>query len=228
MSNGANVRARTAWMTACAMAVLATSQAATAQVAGPFDLAVIPASPVWSRDVTVPAGEWTLSFWASLDGKDGGTLAALAGKDGDTALVSVAVTGGKPVLTANGQAASGAALRGGGWHRFALVSTAKGLTLSVDGKPAATLAQPLNAQFARLLVGSAPASAAHIAGLRLDAGTYAATATPPNPALIQFAETSPRWPLQVRQMQGQVTPQPASTLPRGAARAIPNAYAIPP
>lgn len=227
MSNGAKLRARTAWMGACALAVLATSQAATAQVAGPFDLAVIPASPVWSRDVTVPAGDWTLSFWASLDGNDGGTLATLAGKDSDTALVSVAVTGGKPVLAANGQTASGTALRGGQWHHFALVSTAKGLTLSVDGKPAATLAQSLTAQPARLLVGSAPAPAARLAGLRLDAGVIKATGAQPNPALIQFAETSPRWPLQVRQMQGQVTPQPVSTLPRGAAPDKPVAKPVP-
>ncbi|MTV39899.1 glycosyl hydrolase 2 galactose-binding domain-containing protein [Duganella radicis] len=54
-----------------------------------------------------------------------------------------------------------------------------------------------------------------VIGSALDAGAVrAAAATPPKDALINFETGSPSWPIQVRQMYGQLAPQDPWTLPK--------------
>lgn len=225
MMKGMKISARAVLATACAMPLLVLANSVFAQGAGPVDLEVIPAAPTWSSDVA-PGSSWTLSFWAALSKNSHGQLVALADPAG-TPIVSIALDGARPVLSAGEDSASGPVLRdAAGWHHFALVATDKGERLYIDGRPAAALARPLASPPARLLVApSANPSgsvAGRIAGLKLEAGAAAeadlrkAAAQAPDPALIQFTETSARWPLQVRQMQGQLTPQPPATLPRSA------------
>jgi len=211
---------------ACAVSWLAVSASAGAQVAGPFDLRLIPAAPTWSSDLSVPAGDWTLSFRAALEAGSEGTLVALG--DETAAQLSLSIAAGRPVLSAGGQSARGGALsKADAWHHYAIVSAGGSQRLFVDGRLAATLTQPLAGAPGKLLV--APSTqpsggiAARLVGLRIDAGAMSpadlrkAATEGRDPALVQFTETSARWPLQVKQMQGQLTPQPPATLPRSAA-----------
>jgi len=224
MTKRTNISARAVFGAACAVSSLAISALASAQVAGPFDLQVIPAAPTWSSDAAFPAGDWTLSFWADLAQDSaqgsGGSLVAIA-DSGGAPLLSLAMVDGKPALVSGGRTAAAPSSRPGGWHHYAIVGGQTGQRLFIDGKPAASLSQPLAGAPARLLVASSQSSTRLIA-LRVDSGAVSqndlrkAAAKASDPDLVQFTETSARWPLQVRQMQGQLTPQPPATLPRSA------------
>ena len=220
------------WMGACAMPALAPGLA-SAQIAGPYNLTTIPAGPTWSQDVAMPAGDWTLAFWAKLDPQTQGIVAALGRPASDTQpaapMLAVAIENTRPTLIAGSRKVSGAALtRPGEWHRYALVSTGGQQRLYVDGRLAAQAPQPQGSAPAALLVSptSTPSGgvSADIAGLRIDAGAADAASlrkdaavSPPDASLIPFVQTSPHWPMQTHQMEGQVTAQDAATLPTSAA-----------
>ena len=87
--------------------------------------------------------------------------------------------------------------------------------IAIAGKPAAQLSIGPRGK-------SASAFAGRVAGLSVSDGAIDAqaaarmAAAAPNDGLINFESGSPSWPLQTRQMAGQVVPQDAWTLPKSA------------
>ncbi len=120
------------------------------------------------------------------------------------------------------------ALKAGVWMHLAAAYNGRQLVLYANGRVVATQDVPYKAKpLAQISMGprdkSAGVFAGRIAGLTasgdvFDAATAARmAAAAPNEAAIAFETGSPTWPLQLRQMHGQVVPQDAWTLPRSAA-----------
>lgn len=224
-------------VSARAMAVVAAgliAGSAGAQVWGPFN-ADLPTGGEAIRQaiggdgaMPVATDRWTLSAWVEPQttprglariagfGTDGGPRRFLALQDGRAALATEA-----------GTLVGGARLTLNRWHFVAASADGGTIRLFVDGRQVAsrTLAAAAVAPVATLAPrsGEDPVFAGRIAGFQLEAGALPAAelrrraATPPDPALIAFTHGSPHWPVQVRQMYGQVAPQDAWTLPRSKA-----------
>lgn len=209
------------------------SAAAGAQVLGPLD-AELPAGGTAIRqafggDTAVPitTPRWTLSAWVEPRDLPRGT-ARIAGFGDDAANRFLALTDGKPALvTEAGSIAGSQRLTAGGWHHIAATADGRTVRLFVDGRPVATrtLASAAVAPVATLAprAGDAPVFAGRVAGFQLEATALTAddirrrAQKAPDPALLAFTQGSPHWPVQVRQMYGQVAPQDASTRPRSKA-----------
>ena len=208
------------------------------QVYGPYN-AEFPAGgggllrplPGLGPDASLPAGEaWTVSGWIQPSESPGAAPAIIAGVGapgaGGRFLVlardGVGVwVGGQPVLAK-------ADIRAGGWRFVAATFDGGRGRLYVDHALVAEAA--LNPTPASAIATLAPRGvdgfapyAGRLAGFSmqrraLNAGDLAAlAATPPNAVLTIFDTGSPHWPVQTHQMFGQVTPQPAWTLPKSAA-----------
>lgn len=217
-----------------AMAISLSATGATAQTYGPFN-ADLPAGGESIRqaiggDAAAPIASesWTLSAWIAPRtiarglvrvagfGGDGGARRMLALQDGRPALVTEA-----------GTIAGGGPLTAGGWHLIAATAEGGTVRLFVDGRQVASrkLASAPVAPVATLAprTDGAPVFAGRVAAFQLETGARSPAelrtraATPPDPALIAFTQGSPHWPVQVRQMYGQVAPQDAWTLPRSKA-----------
>ena len=187
--------------------------------------------PGLAPDVVLPATEpWTLSAWIEPSEIPSGAPAIVAGVGApgaggrflaighDTLGVWV---GGEPVLAK-------VQLAPGGWRFVAAAFDDGHVHIYLDGALVADL--PLSPVSAEAIATLAPRGVDHfapyagrLAGFEmvrkaLPADKLAALAgAKPDPALIAFDTGSPHWPVQVRQMYGQITPQPAWTLPRSAA-----------
>ena len=226
------------WAALCAGAPMPTQ----AQVYGPYN-AEFPAGggglvrplPTLSADVVLPANEpWTLSGWIEPSEIPTGLPALVAGvgepgRGGRFLLLaqdSVGVWGGgKPVLAK-------AALAPGAWRFVAAVFDGARIRIYVDRAlvadaafspaPASALAslaprgvegfQPYAGRLAGFSMQRRALSAADLGALAKQR---------PDPTLISFDTGSPHWPVQTHQMFGQVTPQPAWTLPKSAAAPTP-------
>lgn len=124
---------------------------------------------------------------------------------------------------------SRATLSAGHWHFVAAVSDGNGFSLYLDGKRVASAAAPQVAVAAKMVIAPVAAwpDADHFGGRvagftvqdgALDSRQLAAMAKQlPDPQLTRFADASPHWPVQVKQMAGQVEPQPPATLPMSRA-----------
>lgn len=122
--------------------------------------------------------------------------------------------------------ASSARLQPGHWQLLAAVAQAGTVVLSVDGKAVARGRVPVGALAPRLVLGperqpwpQAPHFGGRIAGFSVQAGAVGAgtladlARQPPDEGLTRYESASPSWPVQTKQMAGQVAPQPPSTLP---------------
>ncbi|ATS64290.1 glycosyl hydrolase [Xanthomonas citri pv. fuscans] len=121
-------------------------------------------------------------------------------------------------------------LRAGAWTQVAAVAQGARLTLYANGRKVASGRVQQTAVAPMLVFGprqQPPAYTHHfggdIAGFAAQAGALDAdaiarlAAAAPDPALQRFEDASPGWRVQVKQMAGQLAPQPAATLPRSTA-----------
>jgi hypothetical protein len=221
---------------------LGSPAASWGQVYGPYN-ADFPAGgggllrplPELGPDVLLPANEpWTLSGWIEPSELPDSAPAIIAGvgapgAGGRFLLLGhndIGVWVGGQVVLTKAQVASGAwrfvaAVFDGG-HVHIYVDRA--LVADVELSPAA--AQAIATLAPRGVDGFAP-YAGRIAGFAMErralsSNELATLATArPDPALIAFDTGSPHWPVQTHQMFGQVTPQPAWTLPKSDAPPTP-------
>ncbi|MBC3375860.1 DUF2341 domain-containing protein [Pseudomonas sp. SWRI92] len=127
---------------------------------------LLPASP--SLGVSA-GGALTFSTWLRME-QGAGEQLLLARRDAGNALL-VGVNQGVPFVEVNGQrAVANQAVALGQWQHLALTADASGLRLYVNGKPAASLAQPLPALQGAIAIGADSPAA-------VEAGAVAPTAT---------------------------------------------------
>ena len=170
---------------------------------------------------------FTVSVWVKPSETLPGTVTIAADANAAWALVSRA---GVPGFSAGAVTLSGrSALKPGSWSRLLANSDGTTIRFFVDGRKVAearvstALSVPQTLKLAPR--SGATGFAGRIAGLTVsdvtvDANSAAVTGPAPNDALIAFETGSPAWPIQVRQMYGQVEPQEAWTLP--TAKAAPD------
>jgi hypothetical protein len=225
-------------MMAAMLAVLCIAAPAWGQVYGPYN-AEFPAGgggllqplPKLSPDAVLPADEpWTISGWIEPSEAPGDAAAIVAG-------VGTPGAGGRFLLLGRGQVGAWAGGRPvlanadvpvGAWRFLAAVFDGARVRIYLDHAmiaeavltPAATPAVATLAP--RGVDGFAP-YAGRLAGFAMERRALSAddlgrlAAQRPDPRLIAFESGSPHWPVQTHQMFGQITPQPAWTLPRSAA-----------
>jgi len=218
------------------IALSATGQAA-AQPLGPYN-AEFPAGgdgltrslPGIAAGAVLPAGEaWTLYGWIQPSELPRGR--ALIGGVGDPReggrFLEIG-PGGLGVWTGQGDARAPAALAPGVWRFVAAVSDGQTIRLFIDGREIGqgAVETPASRGEASLAPRGIPGFepyAGRLAGFAMErraldsAEVAALAAKASDPALIAFDTGSPHWPLQVRQMMGQVRPQEAWTQPKSAA-----------
>ncbi|WP_199902587.1 LamG-like jellyroll fold domain-containing protein [Azospirillum sp. B4] len=216
-------------VTAALMAPLEAHAADSTPVYGPYNAVILAGGDGLTKPltgVTLPAaGPWTLSAWFQADEVAPGTM-LVAGLGDPAQGRYLALTGGKLSLRTGAEAITGgAAVKSGTWHHALASFDGKTARLFLDG---AEIAHGMPAQGAvSPVVGLAPraggAFAGRIAGFTVMGKALtadearAAAQNKPDAGLINFEAASPTWPVQVKQMMGQVTPQDAWTLPRSGA-----------
>jgi hypothetical protein len=225
MGDGMRKAGRRLWAACYVLPLTAIGWTALDAATGPLNVELIPASPTWAKAVSVPEGDWSLSFWSDLSAKQNGTILDLTPDPSAPPVLAIALRDGRPVLESSGRRRVGKPWRkDGAWHHFALVVTRSGSRLYVDGQldaelppstpvrattlelaPRSTGVNGIGGRFADLRIRPSALSAAE---LRQEARSA------PDADLIQFEQASPHWLLQTRQMQGQVTPQDPATLPQ--------------
>jgi hypothetical protein len=142
-------------------------------------------------------GPWSLQGWISpATASAGRVVVAGIGEPAGGGRFIVLEDGAPAVLTGTAIVKGSGALKPGVWTHVAAVSDGANVLLYVDGVKVGEGA----------VSTVAPAPVVQL-GPRKPAG--------PDPALTVYETGSPNWPVQVRQMYGQVTPQEAWTRPKG-------------
>jgi hypothetical protein len=222
---------RAGLLAGCALALLGS--VAVAQTWGPYN-AEFPAGGdgLWrplagaTEGQTLPAGApWSLSAWIKVSETPPGQ--ALVAGIGDAASGRFLAVGpdGFAAVAAGAQTKGGEPPRPGEWRFVAAVSDGAKVVLHVDGKPVGQGSAPAAATPALVALGPRKTAgfspfAGQVAGFRAEARALstdevrALSTVRPDPLTV-FETGSPNWPVQVRQMYGQVSPQEAWTRPRG-------------
>lgn len=224
---------RLSLLAACAALAALSAAAQTPSVYGPYN-ADLPrggdglAKPL--AGAPLPAeGPWSLQAWISPAVASAGRVVAAGIGDPANGGRSIGLQDGRPAVWAGASAVTGpVALKPATWSHVAAVSDGTKVTLYVDGAkvgegPATAVASASTVQLGpRKLAGSAPFGG-KVAGFTAQASALspaavkALAATRPDPLLTVYEPGSPTWPVQVRQMYGQVSPQDAWTRPRSKA-----------
>ncbi|MBB6253055.1 glycosyl hydrolase 2 galactose-binding domain-containing protein [Nitrospirillum iridis] len=221
----ASLMVSTAWI-----APLSASASDSAVSYGPYNAAILAGGDGLAKPLagaSLPAGgPWTLSTWFQADEIAPGTV-LIAGVGDPAQGRYLALSGGKLALrTGAGEAITGGtAVKAGIWHHALASIDGKTARLFLDGAEVAHGPAAQNA--VAPVVGLAPraggAFAGRIAGFTVTAKALSADEAKsaaqgkPDASLINFEAASPTWPVQVKQMMGQVTPQDAWTLPKSNA-----------
>ena len=209
---------------ASASALLAAEPAAI----GPFNTDIAAGGEAYVAQLGAPgtnlpaAQGWTLQGWVEPHLVPSGTI-TVAGVGAPGAGLFLALIDGAPALvTPAGIVKAKERLPIDKWS-FVAATADKGIArLYVDGQEAAS-GPAAAAQLAAEARLGGDGFGGRVAGFSfsgepLPAGeVQKAAARRPDPALTVFTLSSKTWPVQVRQMQGQVTPQPAWTLPKSGA-----------
>ncbi|MFV3130710.1 glycosyl hydrolase 2 galactose-binding domain-containing protein [Niveispirillum sp. KHB5.9] len=173
----------------------------------------------WVQEETAPKGQTLLGGFATADGKAPAWFLALVD--------------GKPALVAGARTISGGKVPGAGQWMFLAASFDGGRArLYVDGREVASGEVQTPAALAQIQLGPrrsrsaafVPANAVPFTGRlaefsalprALSADEVKALASGPKPVadLMNFESGAPTWPVQVRQMYGQVAPQDPWTRP---------------
>ncbi|PIB89901.1 LamG-like jellyroll fold domain-containing protein [Caulobacter sp. FWC2] len=225
---------KTALLAATAL-TLATPVAAAAQAAwGPYN-ADFPAGggglsrPLAGKaegDILPAGGPWSIHGWVQVsEAVSAPSLVAGLG-DPEAGGRFLTVDGGAFGVWTGGQPLSvKAAIKPGDWRFVAAVSDGAKVTLYVDGAsageaPVAAAATPAIIALAPRKVAGFSPFAGRIADFAAEGRALSeseiktAAARKPDPLTV-YESGSPNWPVQVRQMYGQVTPQEAWTRPKG-------------
>lgn len=220
-------------LAACVALVALPAAAQTSSVYGPYN-ADLPrggdglAKPL--AGTPLPAkGPWSLQGWISPATAAAGRMVVAGVGDPATGGRFIGLQDGAPTVWAGASTVKGsAALKPGTWSHVAAVSDGTTVALYVDGTkvaegPAAPVASAATVQLGpRKLAGAAPFGG-KVAGFTVQASALtpaalkALASTQPDPDLTVYESGSPIWPVQVRQMYGQVSPQDAWTRPKGKA-----------
>ncbi len=225
---------KTALLAATAL-TLAAPVAAAAQAAwGPYN-ADFPAGggglsrPLAGKtegDILPAGGPWSIHGWVQVsEAVSAPSLVAGLG-DPEAGGRFLTVDGGAFGVWTGGQPLSvKAAIKPGDWRFVAAVSDGAKVTLYVDGAsageaPVAAAATPAIIALAPRKVAGFSPFAGRIADFAAEGRALSASeiktaaARKPDPLTV-YESGSPNWPVQVRQMYGQVTPQEAWTRPKG-------------
>lgn len=210
------------------LGLLASSSAIAQTAIGPYNVALISGGTGLAKSIKAPpAAAWTIRLWVDPDATGAG-LVRLAGLGDGVHGSYLALRDGRPALSIGDTVlVGGERLTPGHWRFLAASFDGSVTRLYVDGRQVATGHSPATTDsMADLQIGPHPANqpgfSGHIADLLLDGRALSApeimgsAGHAPDATLIQFEEASPHWPVQVRQMAGQVTPQDAWTLPKSA------------
>ncbi|MGR4862762.1 glycosyl hydrolase 2 galactose-binding domain-containing protein [Caulobacter sp. LARHSG274] len=234
-------------LASCAWLIAAAAGAQTPSAYGPYN-ADLPrggdglAKPLagLAPGAHLPAeGPWSLQGWVKASTVPAGRVVVAGVGDPAAGGRFLALDDGAPALWTGAATVSGqGALKPGAWRHLAAVSDGGKVSLYVDGEKvgegaAAAIAPAAVMQLGpRHLAGTVPFGG-QIAGFTAEdraltpAELKTLAAAKPDPALTVFESGSPSWPVQVRQMYGQVTPQDAWTRPKSKA-AISKPVATPP
>ena len=240
--------AATASILAIAVVPGSTGQA-LAQTYGPFNAALPAGGDGISRAVggadvpSIDAPAWTLSGWVEPKViTDGLVIVAGFGDPATGPRRFLALDKGRPALvTEAGMLTGSARLAAGTWRHIAATFDGAQARLFVDGRQVAQRAMTVASVPPTVSIaprGTGMPFAGRVAGFAMQVGALDATAVrvqaaqKPDPQTV-YQNGSPDWPVQVRQMYGQTTPQEAWTRPVSrapfsapVAQALPTAPAI--
>jgi hypothetical protein len=224
---------RLSLLSACALLVAPPALAQTASVYGPYNADLPRGGDGLSKPLAgnpLPAqGPWSLQGWISPATVAAGRVFVAGVGDPAGPGRFIVLEDGAPAVSAGPSLVKApGSLKPGAWTHVAAVSDGTKVTLYVDGAKVGEGAATPVAPASTLLLGPRkPAGTAPFGG-RIAGFTAQATAlTPaelkalasakPDPALTVYEPGSPTWPVQVRQMYGQVAPQDAWTRPKSKA-----------
>ncbi len=177
-------------------------------------------------DVLPAGGPWSIHGWVQAsEAASGPTLVAGLGSPAVAGRFLTQDADGFGVWTGGPPLSAKTAIKPGQWRFVAAVSDGAKVTLYVDGAPAGEAAVAAAATPA--MISLAPRHAAGFSPFAGRVADFAGEARALSPAEIKtlaarkpdpltvYETGSPNWPVQVRQMYGQVTPQEAWTRPKG-------------
>ena len=222
-------RMRLALLASCATLVAAS---AAAQTYGPYNADLPRGGDGLAKPLAAPLpaeGPWSLQGWVKPAVAERGRVVVAGVGEAPAGGRFLVLDGGVPAVLVGGGAVKGrGALKPGAWTHLAAVSDGARLALYVDGVKAGEGAaapigpSPVVQLGPRKVDGTTPFGGL-IAGFTaqpraLDAAELKTLAAArPDPVLTVYESGSPTWPVQVRQMYGQVAPQDAWTRPRSKA-----------
>jgi beta-galactosidase/beta-glucuronidase len=224
---------RLSLLAACAALVALPAVAQTPAVYGPYNADLPRGGDGLAKPLAgspLPAeGPWSLQGWISPATASAGRAVAAGIGDPANGGRFIGLEDGAPAVWAGSSTVKGSAtLKPGTWSHVAAVSDGKTVALYVDGTKvaegaAASVASAATVQLGpRKLAGATPFGG-RVAGFTAQASALTPTAlkalasTAPDPDLTVYESGSPTWPVQVRQMYGQVSPQDAWTRPKSKA-----------
>lgn len=209
---------------ATALPLLAQSPSAV----GPFNVDVAAGgtsyvAPIGAAGSLLPAANgWTIQAWVEPRIVPAGT-ATLAGIGAPGSGLFLALTDGVPAFVSSAGIVRGRQrLPLGRWTLLAVTADKGVARLYVDGRevasgPAAATQLAGEARLGGDGFGGRIAGFQYAPAMLPAAAMRGLAARAPDPDLTIFTLSSPVWPVQVRQMAGQVTPQPAWTRPKSGA-----------
>jgi hypothetical protein len=224
---------RLSLLATCAALVALPAAAQTSSVYGPYNADLPRGGDGLAKPLAgspLPAeGPWSLQGWIAPATASAGRVVVAGVGDPVSGGRFLGLQDGAPAVWAGASVVKGlAALKPGSWSHVAAVSDGTKVTLYVDGTkvgegPAGPVASASTVQLGpRKLAGTAPFGG-KVAGFTAQDSALAPAAlktlasTRPDPDLTVYEPGSPTWPVQVRQMYGQVTPQDAWTRPKSLA-----------
>ena len=235
---------RLSLLASCVLLAAVAAQAQTASVYGPYN-ADLPrggdslVKPLEAGAVLPAEGPWSLQGWVEATTVSAGRVVMAGVGDPASGGRFLTLEDGVPALWTGGSTVlkGQTALKPGAWSHLAAVSDGTKVTLYLDGAKvgegvATPFAPAAQVQLGPRKIGAAPFGG-RIAGFTAQgralsaAEVKALAAARPDPVLTVYESGSPTWPVQVRQMYGQVAPQDAWTRPKSKAP-VSKPVAVPP
>ncbi|KFA31455.1 hypothetical protein FQK02_05385 [Xanthomonas vasicola] len=226
------------WLLCGCMGWTALEAAPANDPPGPYDVRVLAGGVALNKQLAAETpllsanADWSVSGWVRPSRSITGPVLIAGVGDPQGTGRYFTIDGGKLGFTqgADNVLRSTHPLPSQTWTQVAAVAQGTRLTLYANGRKVASGRVQQAAVAPMLVFGPRPQPAAYtqhfggdIAGFTAQAGALDADAIArlavhaPDPALQRFEDASPSWRLQVKQMAGQLEPQPAATLPRSAA-----------